>query len=559
MTENEIFEGKIENIVFSNIESNFFIAKLKSDDDIISFKGTFPGVLLSIGQKVKIRGYWVDNQKFGKQVHAVSCEVIPEKGKNGVVSYLTGHVKSIGIITASKLYDRFGEELITILESDPERIREAEFLTSLQIESILKEWSEASESRTSAIFLTDIGFTPNQVKSIFEKYGKDTRKRIQANPYDSMYCSGVSFQSADTAAFRLGGSPDSPNRIKSFIIYTVNQLSNSSGHVFCTSDQIKEHISYLFKKSSITHFSSGPFLTDSQFYPNLSEIIKDGLLIDNDGCIYSPFFWKCENDSSDFLGGALNTPPRDLGDLDSLIKEFEESKGVSLSDEQRDAILKLRDSSIFVVSGFPGTGKTLLVSAFVYIFEKANLDYKLLSPTGIAAKRLSQVTGKPSSTVHRALGFDSESWKFDRSNKYHVDAIILDESSMVGITTFYHLLDALKRNTIIIFIGDREQLPSVDSGKVLDSLISCPDIPHVSLTRIYRQDKASDIIKVAHSILNNRPVNTSFNKDSEFIFLDYPKESVVSEICKLSSLLKEKKKQFQVISPMYGGIWGLII
>ncbi len=461
------------------------------------------------------------------------------------------------MVTASKLYDKFGEDLVKILESEPHRIQEASFLTPTQVESILSEWEEASESRTSAIFLTDIGFSSSQVRSIYEKFGKETRRLIKKDPYITTLCGGVSFQSADNAAFKLGFGPDSHQRIQAMVKYAVGSLSQSEGHVYCTSDQIQSKIEYLFKRSSLIHFSDGPFLTDSKFYPILNDLISDGDLISENGRIYTKYLWNCENSSSDFLGRALNSAPKDFGDIENLIKEFEEVRKVTLSDEQRAAVMMLKDSTVGVVSGFPGTGKTLLVSAFVYILEKAKLDYKLLSPTGIAAKRLSQVTGKPASTIHRALGYDSEEWSFDRSNKYIVDAIIVDETSMIGMNVFHHLLDALHSSTILIFVGDPEQLPSVDAGCVLKSLISCSDIPHVSLTRIYRQDKLSDVVTVAHSILNGQPVDTRLNKKSEFVFLNFPQNSVIGEICRLSSLMKEKKKQFQIISPMYDGELGV--
>jgi exodeoxyribonuclease V alpha subunit len=181
-----------------------------------------------------------------------------------------------------------------------------------------------------------------------------------------------------------------------------------------------------------------------------------------------------------------------------------------------------------------------------------------MSPTGIAAKRLSQVTGKPASTIHRALGYKTDgTWEFNASNKFQVSAVICDEASMLDIQVFYRLVSALPDNVILIFVGDSAQLPSVGAGYVLKHMTKCNSVPHVSLTRIYRQDKKSDIITVAHSMLKGEPINTEFNRNSEFIFLRYQKQQVVEEICKLVTLMKNKESNFQVIAPMYDGELGV--
>jgi exodeoxyribonuclease V alpha subunit len=231
---------------------------------------------------------------------------------------------------------------------------------------------------------------------------------------------------------------------------------------------------------------------------------------------------------------------------------------VALSDEQRQAFMMLNQSRVCVISGYPGTGKTLLISAFVHLFEKFHMHYALLSPTGIAAKRLSQVTGKTASTIHRALGYGRDGdWEFNSHNKYSVDAVIVDETSMVDGATFYHLISALPASTILILVGDSNQLPSVGAGYVLNNLMRCPEIPHVALTRIYRQAKKSDIVTVARSILEGEPVDTRFNKESEFVFLNFPRDKIINEICELTARMKAKNANFQVIAPTYDGLLGV--
>jgi exodeoxyribonuclease V alpha subunit len=168
------------------------------------------------------------------------------------------------------------------------------------------------------------------------------------------------------------------------------------------------------------------------------------------------------------------------------------------------------------------------------------------------------VTGKSASTIHRALGFKKDgTWEFHSGNKYSSDAVIIDEMSMVDASTFHHLVTSLPETTVIVMVGDPNQIPSVGAGYVLHNLMNCQDVPHVSLKKIYRQGRTSDIIVVAHSILTGDPIDTSFNKDSEFVFLPFPKGEVVAEVCKLASALKERGKNFQVVAPMYDGDLGV--
>lgn len=558
----EEITGKISGVTFGNVQTGFFILKVALDGkkgDQVAVKGSFPGVSMSVGLKAKFTGRYETHPTYGRQFHAATCDVIPEEGRSGIVTYLSANVPSIGPVTAARLYDALGDGLVEVLNTDPERIRELAFLTKAQADSIIKEWSESSESRTVAVFLTDLGLSSSQVKSVFTRYGMRTRDSVSANPYCLYECPGVGFPTADQAARKLGVGKDDMRRVRSMVLFTLRELSASEGHMYATSGQVLDHISKrMFRRHGLEPFSHGEYLSDSHFFASLTDLVASDDVVSEDGRIYLKHHWLHETSSAASLAGVIRNPPLPMGDLRSILSDFEESRGIALSEEQRQGFLMLERSRACVVSGKPGTGKTTLVSAFVNLFERANLHYVLLSPTGIAAKRLSQVTGKPAYTIHRALGFKKDgTWEFCSSNKFQVDAVVVDEMSMVDGSTFYHLMSALPSTAVVVLVGDRDQLPSVGAGHVLNSLMRCPSVPHVALTRVYRQDKQSDIITVAHNIMAGVQVDTSFNKDSEFVFLNFPKDQVMDEVCKVAALLKSKERNFQVIAPMYDGDLGV--
>lgn len=554
--------AKIMGVTFANQQTGFYILKVAPEGkrgESTSVKGTFTGVSMSVGLKARFVGRYETHATYGKQFIASACDVIPEEGRTGVVTYLSANVPSIGPVTAARLYDALGDKLIDVLNTDPEQIRGLTFLTKAQADSIVKEWTESSENRTVAIFLTDLGLNSAQVKSVFTAFGMKTRDKVRENPYCLYECPSVGFPTADQAARKLGVGRDDMRRVRAMVLFALRELSSMEGHMYCTSAQLLEYVSRrMFRRHALESFSHGEYISDSHFYAALQDMIADESVHAVDGRIYLAHHWKHERDSADCLAEIVRQPKREMGDLAAILADFEESRGITLSDEQRQAFMMLDGSRACVVSGYPGTGKTTLVSAFVNLFERAKLHYVLLSPTGIAAKRLSQVTGKPAFTIHRALGYKKDgTWQFNRSEKFVADAVIVDEMSMVDGSTFYHLISALPSECIVIMVGDRAQLPSVGAGYVLNNLMTSSEVPHVALTRVYRQSKQSDIIAVAHQILKGTPVDTRLNTDSEFVFLNFPPDKVMDEVCKASALLKAREKNFQVIAPMYDGDLGV--
>lgn len=559
MSTSDEIVGKISAIVFSNKQTGFYVLKVSVGNDLTRVVGTFPGINLSSNLKAKFTGRWEIHSNYGKQLTSHSCEIIPEKSRSGIVSYLTSQVPSIGPITAQRMYDALGDDLLSVLDNDPDRIRTLPFLTKLQSDAICSEWSSANDKRNSSIYLSNLGLNTNQIRSVYTHFGTSLREMLEEDPYSLTKASGIGFLTADQVARKLGVSVDDPRRVKAMVLYAINELSNSDGHMYVTSNQIVDHINKrLFRKGNLDSFTHGDFISESHFYAALQAAVSSGDIIVSDQRIYSSKSYKDEYTIALHLAHLLCKSPRVFADLDIRLNEFEKSNNITFSSDQRAAYGLLSKSRLSVITGYPGTGKTTLITAFVDLFEKENLSYTLMSPTGIAAKRLSQVTRRPASTIHRSFGYKKDgTWEFNPANKYSVDAIIVDEMSMVDSSLFSHLVASISSDTILILVGDNAQLPSVGAGSVLHSLIHSEDVCHVSLTQIYRQGRTSDIITVAHSILNNSAIDTSFNRESEFVFLPMRTDDVVEEVKKLCMKLKDSNRNFQVIAPMYDGTLGV--
>lgn len=558
----ESLSGKISGIVYSDRNTGFYILKVTSDSlDGANVKvvGTFPGVNLAVGLKATFRDVkWVEHPEHGQQVSAGRCDVVPDKGKTGIVTYLISCVPSIGPVTAGKLYAAFGDELVTILDQTPEKILEVEFLTKIQSKAILDEWKNASEARSASVFLVDLGLNAAQVKSAYSKFGASSIAVVKEDPYRLYECPGIGFQTADVAARKTGVGVDDQRRVMAMISFALTEMASNEGHMFSVSDQVMNYITRLFRRHSVEPFSHGEYVSGSMYYPALAALrVRGDITCDGDH-IYLSRHWIHESDSAACIAEILSQPPRSVDDLVAVLLNFEKTSKLALSDDQRNAISLLKSSRLCAVTGFPGTGKTLLISAFVSLFESLNWEYSLLSPTGIAAKRLSQVTGRSASTIHRALGYKRDgTWEFNRSNKYIVDAVIVDETSMVDSATFYHLVSALPKTTVLILVGDSAQLPSVGAGYVLQNLLRCSDVPSTALTKIYRQEDRSAIVSVAHSILRGESIDTSFRERSEFVFLPYSDDQVIDEIRRLTTRMKDRGSNFQVMAPVYDGLLGV--
>jgi exodeoxyribonuclease V alpha subunit len=243
---------------------------------------------------------------------------------------------------------------------------------------------------------------------------------------------------------------------------------------------------------------------------------------------------------------------------EDFLESYQGSHRITLSEMQKDAIHKVITNKVLVLTGLPGTGKTSVVRAIVALFNQLGLNYSLMAPTGIAAKRLASVTGHEASTIHRAFGYDGTEWRYNESCKYSVNAVVIDEFSMVGQELFHQILGALEPSTILVLVGDDAQLPSVSPGNVLRELIKCPEVPTVRLTQIFRQVEASGIVQNAHRINAGNDLQVTNDDDSDFRFIPLVDETRAAQlIVQMAAKLKSRDANFQVLSPKYEGTLGV--
>ena len=282
---------------------------------------------------------------------------------------------------------------------------------------------------------------------------------------------------------------------------------------------------------------------------------KGKVFIDPDVGVYLPTLFNFERRSAEYLAKFM-TPLALEVDIKEFLTNYENIHQINLSEAQQDAVNKLLSNRVLVLTGGPGTGKTTIIKTFVELFDRAGVGFKLMAPTGIAAKRVAMVTGREAATIHRTFRFNGEEWGYSEWNKYPIGAVIIDEMSMVDQELFFRVVSSLEEGTILVFVGDDAQLPSVGPGSVLRDLVRCSAIPTVRLTQIFRQAQKSEIVVNSHRINQGEGILTG-DDDSDFRFLSLDDSRIPDLIVKMAAKLKERDANFQVLSPKYDGIVGV--
>jgi len=549
--------GDVSYITFHN--EDFYIMKVKTNKGSTTVKGNYIGNV-SVGQTLKFTGSWNEHKKYGKFFEFEYCEPYLEKTKDSIIKYISYNIDGIGITTARRLYDHFGDNVIEILAKDQDKLKEAKFLNKSQVSSIKQYWSVKLRNNKASVKLLRSGVKIRLVKKIIERFGESTYEVINENPYKLIEVDGISFNLCDSMAILGGIDKDSDHRYKAIVINAID-MSRLDGNAYVLTKDINKYVSKMFWNGSIPKIKHDGSFPDYVLVKILSDLKNDGIIVVEGDKVYKTVDYNIESYIARIVNDMINTEneylSKQLKSIEESVKDFEKNNKIQLSKNQKLALDMLTKSKFCVVSGFPGSGKTTVVSAFIYIFEKAGINYELMSPTGIAAKRLSIVTNREANTIHRALGYNGESWQFNENNKYDIDAVVIDEVSMLDNSTFLSLLKALKPTTMVIAIGDNNQLPSVGIGDVLNQLMQSSRVESVKLTKVFRQSHQSDIVEVASSILSNDRVSTKYNPKSEFVFIQRKPQDIFTDINNISRILFEKGMSFQVMSPMYKGNLGV--
>ncbi|KEZ88531.1 ATPase AAA [Clostridium sulfidigenes] len=554
-------EGIVETVVFRNDDNGYTICKLRCDKEVVTIVGTIP--FINESQEYSVQGEWTVHPKFGKQFKIESIHEIIPTTTSGIEKYLaSGVIEGIGKVTAKKIVEFFGEDTIKILDSNIEKLEEIPGIGKKRINTIMKSYLEQRVTKDIIIFFQSYGITVNMAMKIYKKFGVNCINIVKDNPYIlTEYISGIGFRTADSIAKSLGIEKDSLFRIKSGVIYIINEFC-TIGNTFIPMDRLRDKGMKLLEINS------------EKFDEGVYELIIDGKIkvevVDNIDAVYNMSYLYLEMSVTRKIVELATTNYDKLSlNVNEKINDFESKANIKLANSQKEAIEGAFFNGIEVITGGPGTGKTTIINCIVSIFESLGLKVFMAAPTGRAAKRMAEATGREAKTIHRLLEIGSYSEEEvdeieNETSAIECDVLIVDEASMVDISLMNALLKAMQVGTRLIIVGDVDQLPSVGPGNVLRDIIESDAVKVVRLNEIFRQGQESMIVQNAH-LINEGKMPILNTKNSDF----YLERAADSEVMleKIIGLVKTRLPKFnvewdsvrdiQVLSPMRKGIMGI--
>ncbi len=555
----ETITGFVEHIVYRNEENGYTVLNLASnEEDEVTCVGVFQ--MISEGESLELTGEYTVHPSYGPQFKVQQYSIKAPEDIASIERYLgSGAIKGVGAALAARIVRKFKEDTFRIIEEEPERLAEIKGISERKAQEIAQQTEEKRELRQAMIFLQNYGISLSLAVKIYQTYQLDMYRIIQENPYRMAEdVTGVGFKIADEIAHRVGIHLDSDFRIRSGIMYVLQQAS-LEGHTYLPEELLTRRACELLGvDASVVEKHYMDMAIDRKLILKQSEAEVQ---------IYASTFYYMELNVAVMLR-ELNVK-YDFSEtaVEQRIRKIEQLSELELDEMQRTAVKEAVRSGLLVITGGPGTGKTTTINTIIQYFESEGMDIALAAPTGRAAKRMSETTGYEAKTIHRLLelsGGMDEHAGFERNeqNPLETDVIIIDEMSMVDITLMHNLLKAVVAGTRLILVGDVNQLPSVGPGCVLKDIIDSHACNVVRLNRIFRQASESDIIVNAHKINRGEPVSLD-NKSRDFFFLKRYDANVIISICiqlirqKLPKYVNASPFDIQVLTPMRKGLLGV--
>ena len=567
----DTLSGTVERVTYFNPENGYSVVKITPDstvqpgaaarDGTVAVVGTMTE--LNPGESVRFTGQWFDDPRYGRQFRAETVTPLLPTNAEGIVSYLSsGIVKGIGRRTAEKIVKHFGADTLTILDTHPERLYDVPGLRASLAAKLAAAWAENQSARQAMIFLQGYGVGSRMAARIFRHYGAETIARVREDPYtlaDEVF--GIGFVRADAIARSMGLAPDAHTRLRAGLLYTLNQLANA-GHTCAPRGLLVQTAGDLLKVENPARLSA---VLDAQIAGG--HLISDTL--PRGEFIYLPLYFYAERGAAQrlrALATAMSQLMRAAASAGgaALVERVARESQVALTAQQRDAVLAALTNKVSVLTGGPGTGKTTTLRTVINALNTLKATFALASPTGRAAKRLSESTGCPASTIHRLLGYKpGEGFLRDESSPLEVDVVVVDEASMLDLLLFYSLLKALRSQTHLLLVGDVDQLPSVGAGSVLQDIIASGTAHVTRLKTIFRQGEHSHIVLNAHRI-NQGDMPLMDNQSADFFFFGEDDPQKAAELV-VDIVVNRLPQRFgydpfddvQVIAPMYRGPAGV--
>ena len=556
-------KGTVAGIIFRNEENGYTVLSLDTDDGgDITCVGNFPtltqGAVLSVTGKLSV------HNKYGEQLTVTNYSVQSPTNRQGIVKYLSGGlIKGVGEVTANNIYDMFGDDTFGVIENNPALLAKVKGISAKKAMDIANAVAGLKVMQQQIMFLQSFGISTNMALKIYNIYKGDTKQTLSENPYRLIDdVDGVGFLTADKIAQSMGIPVESEFRVRAAMVYTLKDSAEKQGNTFLYFDDMIARCSELLKLD-LTEYET--LVEDTVAVLMLEPTIKI-FQVEGRRAVALLRYYKLERSIAYKLLDLNASAKRILIDADSLIAQFERLNKIQFHASQSGAVKSALINGVTVITGGPGTGKTTIIKCIAEILSATGLRLEFCAPTGRAAKRLSQSTGRDAKTIHRLLGYEAHgggmSFKFNRDNTLPCDVVVVDELSMVDVSVMYSLLSALDNGTRIVLVGDKDQLPSVGAGNVLADIIHSGVIEIRYLTHIYRQSEDSLIVSNAH-LVNSGHMPEINNRSKDFFVMqsnDFTEvaETVVQLVTtRLPKFTGLPSSEIQVLGALKNGVSGV--
>ena len=557
-------EGTIERFTFRNPDSGWAVLRLAEEGTGQTVTAVGPMAQLTEGQRLRVTGHEDSHPKFGPQLKVASFEAVAPSTAAGIEAYLaSGLVKGIGPATAKKIVEQFGDDSLRVIEEDPQQLRKVRGLGQRRVEELCEAVKAQKDLQNVLVFLRTHGLGAGLAARIVKRHGANASAIIEANPYrlaDDVI--GVGFRTADRLAGQMGMAPEAPERLDAALEFVLGQGARE-GHCYLPEQVLVRRTAELIQCDEQQLLIRLPQLAltgrIARQMPPGPQLLHD----DPQPVVYQAALVTAEDGVARCLEALLTAnrvrlPIRPA----AAVEWFTQVSGMELAESQRDAVERALSEPVSVITGGPGVGKTTIVRALVQILAQKQLVLQLAAPTGRAAKRLEESTGHHASTLHRLLEFTPGANRFARNedNPLEGDMLVVDEASMLDVQLAHALLRAVPPTMALVLVGDRNQLPSVGPGNVIADILASGRIATTALTRIFRQQNDSDIVRVAHGMLAGEVPTSSEGNDGDFYFVEADTspqarallcEMVASRIPRRFGL--DPLRDIQVLCPMYRG------
>ncbi len=563
----ETIKGFIEHIIYRNHDNGYTVLNLMGDGEEITCVGFFK--TMDQGETIEAQGEYITHQVYGRQFKIEHYKILPPDDVVSIERYLgSGAIRGVGEALAARIVKMFGVDTYRIIEEEPERLAEVKGISIRKAREIAVTVYEKRDAREAMIFLQTYGISNTLAIRIYETYGLNLYGIMKENPYRlAEDIHGIGFRIADEIAARIGIHTDSDYRIRSGILYTLQQ-AGADGHCYLPESRLLARAGELLE------------IAPELMEPQLQNLAMDKKLVikmpehgEQERKVYASNYYYAELNCAKMLHDLNITEellPAEEAAVLSKIDQVEADLEIELDELQKRSVLECIRNGIFILSGGPGTGKTTTINAIIRYFLSQKMDIFLAAPTGRAAKRMTEATGYESRTIHRllelngAVSEEARAARFERNeeNPLEADVIIVDEMSMVDIFLFQALLKAIPVGTRLIMVGDVNQLPSVGAGQVLQDLMQSGCFETVVLEKIFRQAKESDIVLNAHRIHGGEDLVLD-NKSKDFFFLERNDTDVIYKhmiqliLDKLPPYVGTQSYEIQVLTPMRKGKLGV--